>query len=90
MRIAAWNCNMRFRHKINHVLDLSVQLAVISECENLEKLKEGQSFEEIRDSIWIGDNPNKGIGVFSFSDMSLEITPWYDPEFKYIVPNILI
>lgn len=86
MRIVAWNCNMRFRDKIDVIMDLSAQLAVISECENTEKLRESKYFPEICGSIWIGDNSNKGIGIFSFSDIKIEIASWYNSDFKYIIP----
>lgn len=86
MRLVTWNCNMRFRHKISEIINLSTQLAIIPECENIDKLKESQHFSKICDSIWIGENPNKGIGIFSFSTIRLVIASWYNPKFKYIIP----
>ena len=86
MRIVTWNCNMRFRHKIGKIIDLSAQLAIIPECENIEKLKVSEYFSKICDSIWIGDNPNKGIGIFSFSDIKLELASWYNSNYKYVIP----
>lgn len=86
MKIIAWNCNMKFRDKIDKVLNLSPQLAIISECEQIEKLKESAYFSQIRSSVWYGDNVHKGVGVFSFSDMELHLAAWHNTDFKYVIP----
>jgi len=87
MRIIAWNCNMCFRNKIDALLELSPQLVVVPECENIEKLKESADFHLIKDAIWHGDNKHKGIGVFSFSsNIKLRTAEWYNDNYKYIVP----
>lgn len=86
MKIIAWNCNMKFRQKIENIIDLSPQLAIISECENIEKLKKSKHFNLIKNAIWVGENSNKGLGVFSFSDIKLTIASWYNDNFKYIIP----
>ena len=82
MRIVAWNCNMRFRDKIDKVLSLNADIAIISECE--APVKGGFA----HNVIWVGDNANKGLAVFSLSGKKIEVAPQYNDAFKYVVPVI--
>jgi exodeoxyribonuclease III len=77
---------MAFRKKANILLELKPDLAIISECVSLEKLIFPLNPADPKKKIWIGENLNKGIGIFSFSDLEIELHSSYDPEFKYIVP----
>lgn len=61
MRIVTWNCNQAFRKKIEPLIALDPDVAVIQECERSFTPPSGYSF------IWHGVNPNKGLGVLSKS-----------------------
>ena len=89
MRITAWNCNMQFRNKYKYIKHLNYDIGVISECESLDKILKASSDIDYKYAIWIGDNPNKGLGIFSFSDINLKLAQWYCSDFKYIVPVFL-
>ena len=83
MKIITWNCNMAFRKKVNMVLQYQPDLLVIPECEHADKI----IFPRPPTSaIWYGDNPHKGVGVFSFGNYKLELLGCYDPSFKTILP----
>lgn len=82
MKIISWNCNMAFRNKIQPIINQTPDLLIVQECEYYEKYSSLKS----RDKIWIGDNKNKGLGVFSFSDFNFQIHNSYNPGFKYILP----
>ena len=41
------------------------------------------------DFFWIGDNPNKGLGVITFNNIKIEKYENYSDEFKYILPLVL-
>ncbi|RAK10302.1 hypothetical protein C8C77_10818 [Halanaerobium saccharolyticum] len=56
---------MALRKKKEYVLELDPDLLIVQECEN--PAKKG-SWQEFSNYIWIGDNNNKGIGVFSRND----------------------
>lgn len=78
---------MKFREKINHVLDFSADLLVIPECEAPDKWRNSLYMDKINQFLWFGDNANKGIGVLMLnSHFTLEIHPAYTEEFKYIIP----
>lgn len=86
MKIITWNCNMAFRKKVNLLLQYKPDLLIIPECEHPDKI----SFPESPTSvIWHGDNPHKGLGVFSFGDYKLELLSNHEPSFKTILPLAL-
>lgn len=86
MKIIGWNCNGAFRKKSEKVLSLNPDILIISECENIERLKIGKLIPEPNDVKWFGENPNKGIGVFSYGDYTFELMEEYNPNFKLVIP----
>ena len=86
MKIIAWNCNGAFRKKNAEILSLNPDILIVSECENLEKLKIGTLSPEPKDSKWFGENSNKGIGVFAYGDYTFELSNEYNPKYKYVIP----
>ena len=86
MRIISWNCNMAFRKKNAAILKYNPDILIISECENEEKLKFGELTPIPTDFYWHGDNENKGIGIFSYSDYKLKKFRNFNPKFRYVIP----
>lgn len=86
MKIIEWNCQGAFRKKNDKVLSLNPDILIVPECENDEKLKFGKLTPKPNDFFWYGDNPNKGIGVFSYSDYKLELLKEFNPKFRYVIP----
>ena len=86
MKIIGWNCNGAFRKKNKNILSMNPDILVVSECECPEKLKLGKLTPEPNDLKWFGDNPNRGIGVFSYGNYSFELIKEYNPRFKIVIP----
>ena len=86
MRVISWNCNMAFRKKAHKALSLSPDILVVSECESPPKQHFPSEIRLPHSRLWVGDNPNKGLGVFSYTGFELTIHEAYDPSLKYIVP----
>lgn len=82
MIVITWNSNMAFRRKYKKILYYNPDLLVIPECENPEKFK--NSFYS--DVMWIGNNYNKGLGVFSFNNIKLSLHQLYCEDYKYVLP----
>lgn len=59
---------------------------VIQECEHPDKLKFSKIFKPPNDFFWHGDNLNKGIGIFTYSDYKIELLPEFNPKYRYILP----
>ena len=68
MRIVAWNCAKAFHKKIDRLLALRPDVAVVSECASPDVLARKCRLPEFSaDPIWHGDGPNYGVGVFFFN-----------------------
>jgi exodeoxyribonuclease III len=81
IRVVTWNCNGAFRRKANNILVAEPDIAVIQECEK----NHGLPFQ----NLWFGDNKNRGIAVFASSDYKLTLHPFYNPEFRHVIPIIV-
>ena len=77
---------MAFRKKNTKLLKLNPDILIIQECEHGNKLHFGKLTLVPDDFVWIGENPNKGLGVFSFNGYTLELHKDYDSSIRYVVP----
>lgn len=82
-RVVTWNCNMAFRKKYEQILKYDPDLLVIQECENPEMKGE---WSEFSDWVWVGENENKGIGVFGRNGIELELADDETQESRYVLP----
>ncbi len=62
MKIIAWNCNMAFGEKLNTSSGTTLDLLIIPECENPDKLKFSNEIKIPTGTVWIGNNIHKGLG----------------------------
>jgi exonuclease III len=86
MRIVTWNCQGAFRRKAEAVARFAPDLAVIEECEPLEKLKFPPGVAAPTAQLWFGDTGGKGLGIFSYTDLKLTVSKTYNPAIRYCVP----
>lgn len=86
MKIITWNCNMAYRKKAKFLLALKPDIVIVPECENESKLKFPAGTPQPNDILWIGDNPHKGIGIFSYTGFSFRLYDNYFPGIRYVVP----
>lgn len=88
MKIITWNCNMAFRKKAKLILPYQPDILIVPECEHPDKLKFDPGTQNPTDSLWFGQNLNKGLGIFSYGRCELELEYTYNPSIKTIVPII--
>ena len=86
MKIITWNCNMVYRRKASLLLAHKPDIVIIPECEHPDRLKFEAGVALPNDIFWFGNNQNKGLGVFSYSDYKFEISNIHDPSFRTILP----
>ncbi len=86
MKITTWNCNMAFRKKVEFILSEQPDILIVPECENPDKLIFKNEATKPTDLFWYGQKPNKGLGIFSYSDFKIELLSIHNPDFKYILP----
>ncbi|HLG38318.1 MAG TPA: hypothetical protein VI461_01580, partial [Chitinophagaceae bacterium] len=84
MKIVTWNCNMAFRNKASVILKHQPDILVVQECECIDKLH--KDIPAANDSLWFGNNPNKGLGIFSYSNYRFKLRKTYNPRLQTIIP----
>jgi len=77
---------MAFRKKPNFILEYKPDILIVSECENLDKLKFPLGTPEPNDKLWFGLNQNKGLGIFSYSDFRFRVIETHNPDLRMIIP----
>ena len=78
---------MALHRKVGALLALEPDLAIISECAEPNLLCEKSEFDWFgQDPVWVGRNQHKGLGVFAFNDVSVELSEKYDPNLRYVAP----
>jgi exonuclease III len=86
MKIVTWNCNGALRKKFNSLNVFSADLNVIQECENPEITNDKNYKEWAKNYLWIGDNKNKGLGIFAGDRLTLTKLDWDSNGLKYFLP----
>ena len=86
MKVITWNCNMAFRKKWKSIMTYKPDILVLQECEQESKYKPSELIPNHNQFIWIGENPNKGVGILAFNNYHIELSENYNPAFKYIIP----
>jgi exodeoxyribonuclease III len=86
MRLVAWNCRSGFHRKLAVLHALAPDVAIIPECSSLEILGRKAPDLAPTSALWIGNNPNKGLGVFSFGPHRLVRDDAYDRSITYALP----
>ncbi|MBM1106896.1 endonuclease/exonuclease/phosphatase family protein [Aurantibacter crassamenti] len=89
MKILTWNCNGALRNKIEYLDFYKADIYIIQECENPAKAKHKDYSEWASNYLWIGDNKNRGIGIFAKSNITLEKLDWSDTYQNHKVKHFL-
>ena len=89
MKLIAWNCNMAFRKKMHALSAYKADIHVISECEHPDKIDFLTKRATPVDRVWVGDNPNKGLAIFSFGQYKLSLHKSYNSAIKLIAPILV-
>ena len=76
MKIVSWNCNCRFREKFKEIIKCAADIYVIQECEDPSRTLNEEYKKFAVNYIWIGENKNKGLGIFANSNTKLEKNNW--------------
>jgi exodeoxyribonuclease III len=77
---------MAFRKKAEFILKQKPDILIVPECEHPDRLKFTCDVPSPTDIYWIGENKNKGLGVFSFCNYKFELLDNYNADLKNILP----
>lgn len=90
MRIISWNCNMAFRKKAHVIIKEHPDVLIVQECEHIDKIKTNSWDVLPSDSYWYGNNPNKGVAVFTFNNYFINSTLIEHNElYEYVIPLVI-
>lgn len=74
---------MAFREKKGMILEHDPDILIIQECEDPNTIGEWDEFSDWR---WIGDNKNKGLGIFCRNGLEIESVLAQDSDSRYALP----
>jgi exodeoxyribonuclease-3 len=77
---------MALHRKFAALMELEPDIAVISECAKLERLRDKAPLFVPASAVWVGENPNKGLGVFAFNAHKVALSNTYDRSIRHIAP----
>jgi exodeoxyribonuclease III len=77
---------MAFRKKADIILKHNPDILIVPECEHPDKLKFSNHTPQPEDILWFGDNPNKGLGIFSYSNFRFKLRKTYNPLLQKVIP----
>lgn len=77
---------MAFRNKASVILKKKPDILVVPECENPGKLVFPKGTKKPNDALWFGNNPHKGLGIFSFNGYTLRLLDNHNPALQTIIP----
>lgn len=85
MKIVSWNCSGKFREKFQDIITLEADIYVIQECENPKQSNCINYKQFASNFLWVGENKNKGLGVFAKDEIKLKENDWQ----KFCLRNFL-
>lgn len=78
---------MALHRKTDALLALNPDIAIISECAMPEVLRAHDQYGWMTsEPVWIGENRNKGLAVFTFNGYTARLHEPYHPTLGYIAP----
>ncbi|MDP1666490.1 MAG: endonuclease/exonuclease/phosphatase family protein [Methylobacter sp.] len=88
MKIVTWNCNGALRKKYQVLTEFDADLLIIQECEDPDRST--PEYKKWADNfLWIGENKNKGIGIFSRKAISIKALNWNPEGLQSFLPCIV-
>ena len=77
---------MAFRNKYKEISEIDADIYVICECEDPNNTESKKYKEFASNHYWIGDNKNKGLGIFAKDNIKLEPIPDNNQDLRYFIP----
>ncbi len=76
MKIISWNCGGKFREKYKLLQKVDADIYVVQECEDPEKSSNVEYKNFASNFVWLGDNKNKGLGIFAKDNVEIYDNKW--------------
>lgn len=86
MKIITWNCNGKFSESFKEIKKENADIYVIPECEDPSQSESEEYVEFASNHFWIGDNKNRGLGIFARDGVKLDLVDLDDGGLRYFIP----
>ncbi|MBX3334721.1 MAG: endonuclease/exonuclease/phosphatase family protein [Nitrospira sp.] len=86
MIIVSWNCAGAFRNKFTYLQNLLPDVCVVQECEDPTRSASDSYRRWSENSLWIGNNKNRGLGIFAKPYIHLEPVVLNDDGLETFLP----
>ena len=77
---------MAFRKKADFILTDKPDILIIPECEHPDKLIFSTDTLMPTQTLWFGENRNKELAIFSYTNFKFTVLDFYNEDFKMIIP----
>jgi hypothetical protein len=77
---------MAFRKKAELIIAHKPDILIVPECEHPDKLKFNPGTLKPNNNLWFGNNPNKGLGIFSYGKYRFKLLKTHNPDLQIIIP----
>jgi exodeoxyribonuclease-3 len=78
---------MALHRKLDALFTLQPDIAIICECAEPQRLKAFANLSTLSgEPVWIGDNRNKGLAVFTFNGYLARLADSFYPTLRYVAP----
>src|SRR6185295_1321402 len=84
VRLVTWNCCMALHRKLDALLRLRPDIAIICECAEPQRLAGLSGLGG--DPVWTGDNRHKGLAVFAFNGYAVRLADPFHPTLRHVAP----
>lgn len=89
MKIVSWNCGGALRNKLSKLTEVSADIFILQECENPKLTKNLEYAEWASNSIWIGENKNKGLAIVARPEIKLTRLDWDSNNLQLFIPCLV-
>ena len=86
MKLITWNCNQKFRVSFKEIIKQDADIYIIQECEDPSKTKVEEYRQFASNYFWVGDNINKGLGIFARDEIKMDLVHLDDGGLRYFIP----
>lgn len=85
MKLVIWNCSQGLHRKALKLLELTPDIAIVPKAARQARTLVSKA----TGSVWVGEEKNKGLGVYAFNGYKLELHPSYDKQLQWVAPIIV-
>lgn len=89
MKIVSWNCAGALRNKFSKLSEISADVFILQECENPALIKHPGFAEWASNSLWIGNNKNKGLAIIAKQHVKLTPLNWDAQNLELFLPTLI-